>query len=210
MNEHEHTSVPMVADFGQPITMSSREIADLVEKRHDNVKRTVETLAAKGVIGHPQFEDDLSTDAQGKDRVTKVYHLCKRDSFVVVAQLSPEFTARLVDRWQELEREKQSGGLDPMRALNDPATMRGLLLSYSEKVLALESKVGAMEPKVQALERIAQSDGSFCVTDAAKTLQVRPKALFQFLRSQGWIYSRGGGGRGRLSGQARQIGRAHV
>ena len=26
----------------------------------------------------------------------------KRDSIVVVAQLSPEFTARLVDRWQEL------------------------------------------------------------------------------------------------------------
>ncbi len=29
----------------------------------------------------------------------------KRDSIVVVAQLSPEFTARLVDRWQELEAE---------------------------------------------------------------------------------------------------------
>lgn len=27
----------------------------------------------------------------------------KRDSIIVVAQLSPEFTARLVDRWQELE-----------------------------------------------------------------------------------------------------------
>ncbi|EKG36121.1 putative phage related protein [Pseudomonas syringae pv. avellanae str. ISPaVe037] len=31
------------------------------------------------------------------------YHVCKRDSFIVVAQLSPEFTAALVDRWQELE-----------------------------------------------------------------------------------------------------------
>jgi phage regulator Rha-like protein len=27
----------------------------------------------------------------------------KRDSIIVVAQLSPEFTARLVDRWNELE-----------------------------------------------------------------------------------------------------------
>ncbi len=27
----------------------------------------------------------------------------KRDSIIVVAQLSPEFTARLVDRWRELE-----------------------------------------------------------------------------------------------------------
>ncbi len=29
----------------------------------------------------------------------------KRDSFVVVAQLSPEFTGALVDRWQELEQQ---------------------------------------------------------------------------------------------------------
>ncbi|WP_433703745.1 hypothetical protein [Paraburkholderia sacchari] len=30
------------------------------------------------------------------------YRVCKRDSYVFVAQLSPEFTARLVDHWQEL------------------------------------------------------------------------------------------------------------
>lgn len=35
---------------GEP-TMSSIEIADLLEKRHDNVKRTIEALATKQVIG---------------------------------------------------------------------------------------------------------------------------------------------------------------
>ncbi|MTW19466.1 phage antirepressor Ant, partial [Rhodoplanes serenus] len=39
---------------------------------------------------------------------------------------------------------------------------------------------------------IAQSDGSLCITDAAKTLQVRPKDLFTFLRRNGWIYTRPG------------------
>jgi phage regulator Rha-like protein len=33
------------------------------------------------------------------------YHVNQRDSYVIVAQLSPEFTARLVDRWQELEKQ---------------------------------------------------------------------------------------------------------
>ena len=37
--------------------MSSREIAELVEKRHDNVKRTSETLADRGVIQLPQIEE---------------------------------------------------------------------------------------------------------------------------------------------------------
>ena len=38
-------------------TMTSREIADLVEKRHDNVKRTVSELANAGLISYPQIED---------------------------------------------------------------------------------------------------------------------------------------------------------
>lgn len=42
---------------GAPSTMTSREIAELVDKRHDNVKRTVETLAARGAIAQPQIED---------------------------------------------------------------------------------------------------------------------------------------------------------
>ncbi|WP_261524025.1 Rha family transcriptional regulator [Burkholderia multivorans] len=39
------------------LRMTSQEIADLVEKRHDNVKRTIETLANQGVITFPQIEE---------------------------------------------------------------------------------------------------------------------------------------------------------
>ena len=76
--------------------------------------------------------------------------------------------------------------------LESPAAMRGLLLTYTEKVLALEGEVEEMRPQVQALERIALSEGSLCITDAAKTLQVQPKALFSFLREHHWIYTRQG------------------
>lgn len=93
----------------QPLTMSSQEIADLVKLRHDNVKRTIETLVTKGVIVQPQIEDEQFADKMGRIRTQKVYMVGKRDSYVVVAQLSPEFTARLVDRWQELEEGLQSG-----------------------------------------------------------------------------------------------------
>ncbi len=36
-------------------SMTSLEIAELVEKRHDNVKRTIETLIMRGVITSPQI-----------------------------------------------------------------------------------------------------------------------------------------------------------
>lgn len=79
----------------------------VVEKRHDNVKRTIETLSEQGVIVRPQIEDEPGTDTFGRPRVTQVYRFSgehdKRDSIIVVVQLWPGFTARFVDRWQELE-----------------------------------------------------------------------------------------------------------
>lgn len=84
------------------ITMSSREIAELVESRHDSVKRTIERLQEKGLI---QLTPMVEVKNHLGQSVTE-YQLIKRDTYVVVAQLSPEFTARLVDRWQELEQKQ--------------------------------------------------------------------------------------------------------
>ena len=47
-------------------------------------------------------------------------------------------------------------------------------------------------PKAEALDRIANTDGSMSITEAAKTLQVQPKVLFVFLRTHEWIYRRPG------------------
>jgi phage regulator Rha-like protein len=80
--------------------VSSQEIAELVESRHDSVKRTIERLANQGVIVQPPLVDEPGADSIGRPRTTQVYVFSgergKRDSIIVVAQLSPEFTARLV------------------------------------------------------------------------------------------------------------------
>ncbi|EJW0402386.1 Rha family transcriptional regulator [Escherichia coli] len=107
---------------GNAIKMTSIEIAELVGKRHDNVKRTIETLAKNGVIRLPQIEvseriNNLGFNVQYEHYVFEGEQ-GKRDSIVVVAQLSPEFTARLVDRWRELEEA----------AVNIPKTIPELLI----------------------------------------------------------------------------------
>jgi phage regulator Rha-like protein len=38
-------------------TMSSREIAEVVNSRHDSVKRAIERLVEKGVISQPPLVD---------------------------------------------------------------------------------------------------------------------------------------------------------
>lgn len=93
-------------------SMTSLEIADLVESRHDKVKQSIERLVDRGVIAQPPMGDVQETGGNNRTYITQVYvfngERGKRDSIIVVAQLSPEFTARLVDRWQELEAQLQS------------------------------------------------------------------------------------------------------
>lgn len=168
------------------LTMSSREIADLVESRHDKVKQSIERLASRGVIAQPPVADEqaVATTPTGGSRkyTTQVYQLQKRDSFVVVAQLSPEFTARLVDRWQQLEQEKESGGF------TIPRTLGEALQLAANQAREMES----MRDDVAALGRLSAAEGSLCITDAAKALQIRPKDLFAYLQGNGWIYKRPG------------------
>lgn len=75
---------------GNAIKMTSIEIAELVGKRHDNVKRTIETLAKNGVIRLPQIEvseriNNLGFNVQYEHYVFEGEQ-GKRDSIVVVAQ----------------------------------------------------------------------------------------------------------------------------
>lgn len=164
------------------LTMTSKEMADLTEKRHDNVKRTIETLANQGVISYPQIEDGGKA-ANGV--VEKLYRIGKRDSYIIVAQLSPEFTARLVDRWQQLEAQVSQ----PTIPRTLPEALR-LAADLAEQKAKADTALAIAAPKADALDRLALADGSLCVRDAAKTLSVREKTLKQTLLEHRWLYRR--------------------
>ncbi|WP_375597561.1 phage antirepressor KilAC domain-containing protein [Devosia sp. Naph2] len=165
--------------------MSSREIAELVEKRHDNVKRTIETLVERGVIQLPQIEDVKNHLGQ----TVQEYRIGKRDSYVIVAQLSPEFTARLVDRWQELENAQPKA--DPVALLNDPAALRGLLGNYAERVETLQSQIEADAPKVAFHDDFAEKDGLYTLQNAGRIITGRPNKFIQELKKQHLFYQGG-------------------
>jgi len=122
-----------------PLTMSSREIADLVNSRHDDVKRSIVRLAERGVLTLPPMAE-VSNEGAGP-RTVQVYQLDKRSSLIVVAQLSPEFTARIVDRWQELEQQVAR----PMSHLE-------VLVANAQALLEMDRRQQAL---MQAQERVA-------------------------------------------------------
>lgn len=165
--------------------MTSRDIAELVGKRHDNVKRTVETLAQAGVIEFPQIEE-IPTATKPVAVYVFSGERGRRDSIVLVAQLSPEFTAALVDRWQALE-----AGRVPRLPQTLPEALR-LAADLAEQNNRLQVVVSEQAPKVEALARIAEASGSMCLTDAAKHLGIPRCRLIEWMRDNRWIYRREG------------------
>lgn len=81
---------------------------------------------------------------------------------------------------------------DPMQALTDPATLRALLLTYSEQAEIMAARVKYQEPQVRAMVRLTRADGAFNITTAAKMLQLQPRQLFAWLSEHSWIYRRAG------------------
>lgn len=169
---------PMMRKNSSVLTMSSREIADLVESRHDSVKRTIERLQDKGLI-------QLTPMVEVKNHLGQVvteYQLIKRDSYVVVAQLSPEFTARLVDRWQELENQQMP---------QIPQTLSEALRLAADQAEQIERQNLLLEqqrPKVEFVQRYVEAGTTKSLRETAKILKVPERAMIDCLVGDGLLF----------------------
>jgi len=86
------------------------------------------------------------------------------------------------------------GVANPVTVLNDPATMRGLLLTYSETVIGLEAENAVLAPKAFAFDRLTKMDGLHTLTEAAKECHCPRDRFISALHAHRWIYRRGGKG----------------
>ncbi|MBA9071655.1 phage antirepressor YoqD-like protein [Methylobacterium sp. RAS18] len=172
---------------GEAQTMSTLEIAELTGKRHDNIMVDVRNMLFQldkdGLTFQGNYRDSMN-------REKPCYHLPQRECLILVSGYSIPMRAKIIDRWQELEQRQPTPA--PAIDLNDPAALRGLLLTHTEKVIELQGQIAAQAPKLEAYARIAEADGSLCIRDAAKSLQIRPIDLKNYLVANGWIYKRPG------------------
>lgn len=91
----------------QKQTMSSLEIAELTERNHRDVMRSIREMepAWEKVSGR-KFALAEYADAQGKQR--PCYELTKTECLYVATKFNDEARAKLVKRWEELETKEQS------------------------------------------------------------------------------------------------------
>lgn len=174
---------------GAPLTMSSREIAELCDTRHNQIVETIERLFAKGVLRESRKTTRPYSPPAG-GRPTDVYDLTKRDTLVVVAGYDDELRAKIIDRWMDLEQATAAPQLaiDP----SDPKVMLAVFGHLQKQVAEKDEIIAAQGVQVKALERLESAQGSMCLTDAAKTLGVGRDALIARMQAERWIFKRTG------------------
>lgn len=174
--------LPQFGNSEQSIT--SLEIAELCQKRHDNVKRTIEILSGKtdkrdAVIARPHSEV-VQKEVNNRIYDVEVYifkgEQGKLDSITIVAQLCPEFTAALVKRWYELENQN---------AVRLPQTFAEALQLAADQARQLELAA----PKVQYFDKVVDRSTLLNATQVAQKLGMSAVAMNKLLDDLD-VYSR--------------------
>mgnify|MGYP002655466315 CR=1 FL=1 len=157
------------------LTMSSREIAEITHKEHKNVLRVIRDLIEQNLVA--QIEP---LKFEYRNQWFDYYELNKRDTFVV-ARLSPEFTAAVVDRWQALENRQKPTALIPQ--------------SFSEALMLaaqLQAEKERNAPKVAFVDHYVEVGTSKSFRETAKILKIPERALVNRLVEDKYLYRQSG------------------
>jgi anti-repressor protein len=120
-------------------------------------------------------------------RPSKEYHLTIEAGKHIAMMSGTDKGFEVREFFIECERRTKTNVVDIHSALADPASLRGMLLAYTEKVLALEAKVQEQAPKAQFHDAVAEAINCQSVQEVAKVLGTGQNRLFKFLRQEGLL-----------------------
>ena len=142
----------------------------------------------------PDERDDIGlTDAIGREQATVVIN---EPGLYRLIFRSRKESAQRFSKWVRsdvlptIRRTGSYGAPAPALDLTDTATLHRLLLDHTGRTLAADERIAEMQPKAEAMERLAKTEGSMAITDAAKALGVSPRKLFAWMEAHSWIYRR--------------------
>lgn len=127
------------------------------------------------------------------------YYLNRKQAIFITAKSetaeATDITIEIIERFDAYERGEVPTPALPKtyaEALLEAGRLAQQLEVSQERAKLQEAMLVAARPKIDALDRISTSDGSYGLQEAAKILQVGPRAFVQWLRTNRWIYKRPG------------------
>ena len=162
----------------QPQRMTSLEIAELTGKQHKNLMRDIRNMEpAWEKLTGLKFElcQKIYQLANGVKKQQPYYSLTKRETLYIATKYNDEARAKLVIRWEALERERSTAR--EVRLLPEPQQ----ILSMADRI------IGATLSEMNK-----GAEDTLTATQVAKTFNMTVYDFNAVVRDMGIQYRRGG------------------
>ena len=166
--------------YGNVQHMTSLEIAELTGKQHKNVMQAIRNMepAWEKICGLKfQLTSRTIVQPNGGTREVPCYSLTKTECLYIATKFNDEARAKLVLRWEELERAEVRRKMSDVRCLPEP-----------KKILALADEIIG-----EGLCMLNESaENTLTATQVAKTFNMSVYDFNAVLRDMGIQYRRNG------------------
>ena len=164
-------------------TMTSLQIAEVTGKRHSDVLEAIRNMEpAWEKVNGRKFPLVEYKDAKGEMR--PMYQLNKTECLYVATKFNDEARARLVIRWEELERANTQQFPVPTTF----AEALRLAAAQAEQIEEQQKRIEEMKPKAEFFDAVADSRTAISIGELAKVLGLKGLGrnnLFALLRRRG-------------------------
>ncbi|HBG8471487.1 Uncharacterized phage-encoded protein [Clostridioides difficile] len=193
-----------IIEQGNKLLVESREIAELIEKKHDNLLRDIRGYKkiiedSSNLKSQDFFMESTYINAQNKTQ--PCYLLTKKGCDMVANKMTGEkgiiFTAIYVTKFDEMEKSLRN---EPQPKL--PTTYKEALQHLIEQVevnekLQLEGKmkdqvIKELKPKADYTDMILKNKGLVTITQIAKDYGMSGKEMNKILHERGIQYKQSG------------------
>lgn len=180
-------------------TMTSLEIAEVTGRNHKDVMRSIREMEEAWVkVNGRKFALVEYKDAKGEMR--PCYSLNKTECLYIATKFNDEARAKLVLRWEELEKKEQyqvpqsfAEALMLAAKQQEKIEQQQLALeSKNEEIIHLSATITEMQPKVSYVDTILSSKETVTTTQIAQDYGLSAKALNVLLRNFGVQHKVGG------------------
>lgn len=189
-----NTAPTGLMDFGnEEQKMTSKQIAEITGKRHDNVIRDIEKKLIEGA--YLKIEECYYNV---NNRQQKMYNLTFTDTMKLMVGYDAKMCSDVVDEWDNLRNEKKSRSF-PYEMNSDGLTLNGQIAALNdlnkekEMNLRLTNKIKSQAHKVDAYNNFEQlAPDSVVMNEYAAMLNIGEQTLITLLKGFGIIQKRKG------------------
>lgn len=169
-------------ELASPERMTSIEISEIVGKDHRHVLESIRSMEDSWIkAGGKKFVESTYVDKLNREK--PCYSLTKTECLYVATKYNDEARAKLVLRWEQLEKEnlnrKMYGGFDIPKNY-----LEALKLAVSQ-----QEKIMELEPKADYTDKVLLSPEKLTTTEVAKSFGMKsPQKLNSILIDLGVQY----------------------